>query len=75
MDFECIKKIILFFFTFLQMEIATVTMWLLTIAMVVGIVLAFRNQAGGKHFFHEYEGLILTAIALAGSVAVGMMQN
>ena len=57
------------------MGVSTVVMWLLTIAMLVGIGFAFRNQARGKYVFHEYEGLILTAIALAGSVVVGMIQK
>ena len=57
------------------MEVSTVVMWLLTIAMVVGIVFAFRTQASGKYLFNKYEGLVLTAIALAGSVVTGMLQK
>ena len=48
-------------------------MWILTILLVIGFMLTYRNLNGERIIFDsKYEGLTISILALIGSVYVGV---
>ncbi len=49
----------------------TFQMWLATIIIIIGFILAYRNL-NGKNFRSKYEGLVLAILGLAYAVFTGV---